>query len=94
MTAVVHKTVPVQVWADVDEGIADFVRHLNAIPGVRTHACCQGTIGEGGAAPYEAYVSVSWWSEDARRALHALGLTIEGECHGVVRPPADDCPKA
>jgi len=43
-----HKTIPIQVWVDVDEGIADMVLYLNTIPGVRTHACCQGTLGEGG----------------------------------------------
>ncbi len=55
-----HKTVPVQVWADVDEGIADTVCYLNTIPGVRTQASCQGTIGEGGANPYRAQVMVTW----------------------------------
>jgi hypothetical protein len=33
-----HKTRPVQVWADVDLGIADMVVYLNTIPGVRTEA--------------------------------------------------------
>lgn len=83
---VVHQTVPIQVWADIDAGIADFVRHLNTIPGVRTHSCCQGTLGEGGAEPYAAYVGVSWWNEDARDALAVYGLKVEGECHGTVYP--------
>lgn len=87
MTASVHETTPVLVWADVDIGISDFVRHLNAIPGVRTNACCQGTIGEGGAEPYGPYVSVSWWTEEARCALLPYGLRVDGECHGEVRPP-------
>lgn len=55
-----HKTIPVQVWADVDEGIADVVRYLNTIEGVRTQASCQGTIGEGGPNPYRAQVMVTW----------------------------------
>ena len=59
MGNVIHQTVPVLVWADVDVGIADMVRMLNTIPGVRTHANCQGTIGEGGPAPYGPEVSVS-----------------------------------
>lgn len=37
-----HRTVAVQVWVEVDEGIADMVRALNAMPGVRTYASCQG----------------------------------------------------
>jgi hypothetical protein len=32
----------VQVWVDVDEGIADLVIRLNSIPGVRTRRSCQG----------------------------------------------------
>jgi hypothetical protein len=55
-----HSTIPMLVWADIDEGIADMVRHLNTIPGVRTWASCQGTIGEGGPHPYRAQVAVSW----------------------------------
>jgi hypothetical protein len=86
MGNVVHQTEPVQVWADIDVGIADFVRHLNAIPGARTHASCQGTIGEGGAEPYEARVMVSWRNEDARRALEQHNLVVEGECHGTAHP--------
>jgi hypothetical protein len=54
-----HKTRPVQVWADVDLGIADMVVYLNTIPGVRTEASCQGT-GEGGPAPYRAQVLTIW----------------------------------
>lgn len=57
----IHKSVPVQVWADVDEGIAESVAHLNTIPGVRTFASCQGTIGEQGASPYEPQILV--WAE-------------------------------
>ena len=55
-----HPTRPVQVWIDVDLGIADLVIYLNTIPGVRTHASCQGTIGEGGPHPYRPQVLVTW----------------------------------
>lgn len=64
-----HATVPVLVWADVDVGIADFVRYLNTLPGIRTHASCQGTIGEGGAQPYGPQVMVSWEDDAARAGL-------------------------
>jgi hypothetical protein len=82
----VHETIPVQVWADVDVGIAEVVRQLNTIPGVRTHTSCQGTIGGGGPAPYEAFVHVSWSNPAARAALEKCNLTVEGEAHGTVRP--------
>ena len=86
MGNVIHETIPVQVWADVDVGVADLVRRLNAIPGVRTHASCQGTIGEGGAEPYEAHVMVSWWTDEARVAMEPYGLVVQGEAHGMVYP--------
>jgi len=53
------ETVPVQVWIDVDPGIAELVKYLNTIPTVRTLASCQGTLGEGGAEPYGPYVMVT-----------------------------------
>jgi hypothetical protein len=55
-----HKQIPVSVTVDVDEGIAPLVAYLNTIPGVRTHASCQGTIGEGGSHPYRPQVLVTW----------------------------------
>jgi hypothetical protein len=67
-----HPTVRVKVWADVDEGIADFVRELTEIPGITTHASCQGTIGEGGPHPYPPQVMVAWEDEAALHALVAL----------------------
>ncbi len=84
----IHRTVPIQVWADVDEGIADFVRLLNMMPGVRTHSSCQGTLGEGGAEPYPPFVSVSWLDDAAREVLERYELVIEGKSFGTVRPPA------
>ena len=64
-----HATVPVPVWADVDVGIADLVRWLNSIPGVRTFSSCQGTIGEGGPVPYPPHVSVTWADDKALAAI-------------------------
>jgi len=75
---VLHKTIPIQIWADIDEGIADIVRYLNTLPGVRTHASCQGTIGEGGPVPYRSHVVASW-SEDA---LDQLVLKFDIVHHG------------
>ena len=72
MGNVVHETVPIQVWADVDKGIVDAVRALNEISGVRTFASCQGTIDEGGPEPYKPYVMVGWADETARRQIEAL----------------------
>lgn len=55
-----HKQLTISVFVDVDEGVADMVLYLNTIPGVRTHASCQGTIGEGGPNPYRPQVMVTW----------------------------------
>jgi hypothetical protein len=63
MSSVVHETVPMLVWADIDLGIVDMVRRMNEIPGCRTEASCQGTIGEGGPRPYPAHVMASWTAE-------------------------------
>ena len=64
----VHKTEPVAVWVDVDEGIADAVAYLNSLRGVRTFASCQGTIGEGGAEPYRPYVH-AYWPQDVQAQI-------------------------
>lgn len=86
MGDVVHITKPILVWADVDEGIADLVCYLNTIPGVRTDASCQGTIGEGGPAPYLPYV-MAHWTEDASDRLHAeFDIETMGNNWGYVRP--------
>ena len=65
MGNVIHNTVPVQVWVDIDCEIADCVRWLNSLPGVRTFGIgsCQGTIGEGGSQPYHPYIKASWPDE-------------------------------
>jgi hypothetical protein len=89
----VHQTIPVRVWADIDVGIADFVIALNEIPGIRTLASCQGTLGEGGAAPYEAHVMVSWASEEALLLLSNLRLKKMGDNFGYVYPAQSHLPE-
>lgn len=81
-----HKTIRVQVWANVDEGIADLVLYLNTIEGVTTCASCQGTIGEGGPAPYRAHVMADWPKEVEPRLLEEFDITFEGECWGYIHP--------
>lgn len=73
-----HDTIPVQVWADVDCGIADLVRYLNTIPGLRTDASCQG------GKTYGPYVMVHWSSEEAFARIKAefdLSEVHEAWCH-------------
>lgn len=81
-----HKQVTVEVLVDVDEGIADTVRYLNTIPGVRTHASCQGTIGEGGQHPYRAQVMATWPAEAFERLKAEFDMTILGENWGYLHP--------
>ena len=66
-----------QVWADVDVGVADFVRYLNTLDGVRTHSCCQGSIGEGGSDPYGAYVEAAWNSRGLKLLKDNPNIIIE-----------------
>jgi len=84
----IHDTVPIQVWVDVDIGIADAVRYLNTVPGVRTIASCQGTIGEGGPNPYRAHIMAEW-TDDARVRLESESFAFveEGDHWGYVHPP-------
>lgn len=66
-----HKTVALQVWVDVDEGVADVVRHLNTMEGVRTHASCEGTpclLYPGGLT---CYVQVTWADDAALARIQA-----------------------
>lgn len=88
-----HKTIPIQVWVDVDEGIADMVTYLNTIAGVRTHASCQGTIGEGGQAPYRPHVMATWTDEVFERLDREFDVALEGENWGYLRPKiaAESC---
>lgn len=81
-----HKTMPIQVWVDVDEGIAEMVAYLNTILGVRTHASCQGTIGEGGPAPYRAQVMATWTDKAFERLTREFDVTLEGKNWGYLHP--------
>lgn len=83
-----HQTVPIQVWVDVDVDVADTVLYLNTIPGVRTLASCQGTIGEGGAEPYRAQVMASWAPEATERIHNEfdVDLTDSNGSWGYLRP--------
>ena len=82
----IHRTVPVQVWADVDEGIAEMVVYLNTIPGVRTDASCQGTLGESGAEPYRAQVMAHWSAAAAERLSAEFDMTVLGDGWGYLHP--------
>ena len=85
---IVHKTRPVLVIADVDEGIAKMVEYLQTIPDVRTHASCQGTIGEGGPHPYRPQVMITWNTPDAfARLQREFDMTREeGDQWAYVHP--------
>ncbi len=86
-----HKQISIQVWIDVDEGIAEAVLYLNTIPGVRTHASCQGTIGEGGPNPYRPQVMVTWDRPEAFDRLKSefdMSNISEGWCY--VHPSNSD----
>jgi hypothetical protein len=86
MGSLIHKTVPVAVWIDIDEGIALDVAWLNSLPGVRTFTSCQGTIGEGGPEPYEPYID-AWWPPEHDFAIHErLHLIAEGNGWRILRP--------
>jgi hypothetical protein len=98
MTHSIHKMVPVQVWADVDEGIAPLVKYLNTISGIRTHGSCQGTIGQGGQEPYGPYVTVSYHSEEAEmRVRREFDCEEVAQSTAIVRPregwtaPVENC---
>jgi len=71
-----HKQRTVLIPVDVDEGVADLVLYLNTIPGVRTHASCQGTIGEGGPNPYRAQVMCTWTSEAYERLKKEFDISL------------------
>jgi len=84
-----HKTIPILVWVDVDEGIADMVKYLNRIPGVRTLASCQGTIGDGGPNPYRPQVMCEWTPEALMRLRSEFDVEPEGNgTWGYVHPRA------
>lgn len=82
-----HPTRPLQVWVDVDCGIASTVEYLNTIPGVRTLASCQGTLGEGGPNPYRPQAMVTWAdTATLRRLACEFDLSEVHEFWGYVHP--------
>src|SRR5690348_10715112 len=83
-----HATTAIQVWVDVDVGIADLVLYLNSIPGVRTMASCQGTLDDGGAEPYGPYVMARWEPECFSRLSTEFDVETLGEAWGYIRPRA------
>jgi hypothetical protein len=89
LSSVNHETVAVRVWVDVDVGIAEDVRWLNSLPGVRTFTSCQGTIGEGGPESYHPYIK-AWWPPEhdgaIRERFHLIG---EGEGWRDIRPKSE-----
>ena len=88
MGSVNHQTRPMKVWIDADLGIAAMVEELNLIPGVRTHASCQGSIGEGGPTQYGPYVEVSWPDEATLDILRAkYNVEPEGEVLTMIYSP-------
>jgi hypothetical protein len=72
-----HQTREVLVKVDVDLGIAEMVEYLQTIPGVRTDASCQGTIGEGGPHPYRAQVLCHWTPEALPRLMEKFDVEPE-----------------
>lgn len=86
MSSVNHESVPVQVWIDVDTGIAEDVRWLNSLSGARTFTSCQGTIGEGGPQPYEPYIQAWWPVEHEAVIRERFHLISEGNGWRNLRP--------
>ena len=81
-----HETREVWVIADVDLGIAEMVEYLQTIPGVRTSASCQGTLGEGGPNPYRAQVMAYWPATQAARLFREFDVTVLGDNWGYLQP--------
>lgn len=75
-----HKQIPIQIWADVDEGIADFVKWLNTLSGIRTHASCQGT------ATHGPQVMISWEDEKAFEQIKDYPLSDGGDHWAYIHP--------
>ena len=81
-----HKTRTVLVRVDVDKDIAGVVEYLNTIPGVRTLASCQGTIGEGGPHPYNAYVMCTWTGKALKRLRREFDVDVWANDWGYIHP--------
>jgi hypothetical protein len=75
------------VWAEIDGGIAAAVTQLMNMPGVFTHASCQGGNGGGPCPEYRPYVMVTWKNDDARaRIVEHFDLTEEGDRWAYAHP--------
>ena len=86
-----HKTKLVLVWAEIDCGIAEFVKRLQSFKGVLTHASCQGTIGGGGPNPYRAQVMCSWTPKGYKKLQRVRHNSASGKQWNVgIRSPACD----
>lgn len=81
-----HETRPMLVWVDIDLGIAEMVAYLNTLPGVRTLASCQGTIGEGGPNPYRPQVMCTWPEDLFSRLQAEFDIEILGPSWGYLHP--------
>lgn len=81
-----HATRVVSVLVDADIGIADMVEYLQTIPGVRTLASCQGTIGEGGPHPYPPQVLATWPPAARVQLDEEFDVTELGACWGCLHP--------
>ena len=92
----VHKTEPVLVWADIDVLMIPVIKHLNSIPGVRTWACCQGTLQDEhqGPHPYGPYVMANWPEEKLLEILSTYDVKIEGNNWGYIYPREPVTPQA
>lgn len=87
-----HREIPIQVTAWVDEGVADLVVALNAVPGVLTLDSCQEEP--------DGHARVTFCTYDRallRETVTQLGAIIDGQgWHGQVKlalgPGCDDDP--
>lgn len=80
-----HKTVETWVRVDIDEGIAPFVRELQRVAGIRTFACCQGSLDQDGLCP--PYVMFGWDNPAALASVKATWPVTEAtEYYAYVHP--------
>ncbi len=79
-----HSPIRMLVWTKIDSGIAEHVRYLMELPGVLTHASCEG----GGCLPeLRPYVMVTWDDAAARaRIVERYDLTEEGDRWAYAHP--------
>jgi hypothetical protein len=75
-----HQTRPIQVWVDVDLGIANLVEYLNTVPGVRTLASCEG------GKCYHPQVMITWSDGVFDRLQQEFDIEILGDHWGYIHP--------